>query len=53
MRENQEFTRQEVARRKLVRRAHFMTIVSAWIITVPAAALLSAMMYLILSAVLV
>ena len=51
--DDQEVVRQEVARRKLVRRAHFMTIVSAWIITVPAAALLSALMYLILSAVLV
>ncbi|WP_075995656.1 inorganic phosphate transporter [Salaquimonas pukyongi] len=45
--------RQEVARRKLVRRSHFMTIVSAWIITVPAAALLSAVMYFVLSTVLV
>lgn len=45
--------RGEIARRKLVRRSHFMTIVSAWIITVPAAALLSALMFYVLSAVLV
>jgi len=31
----------EIARRKLVRRAHFTTIIAAWVITVPAAALLS------------
>ena len=33
---------QERARRRLVRRSHFMTIVAAWVITVPAAAALSA-----------
>jgi PiT family inorganic phosphate transporter len=33
---------EERRRRKLVRRSHFMTIIAAWIITVPAAALLSA-----------
>ncbi|SMH45696.1 inorganic phosphate transporter [Maritimibacter sp. HL-12] len=32
---------EELRRRKLVRRSHFMTIVAAWVITVPAAALLS------------
>jgi inorganic phosphate transporter, PiT family len=31
----------ELRRRKLVRRSHFMTIIAAWVITVPAAALLS------------
>ncbi|WP_375261581.1 inorganic phosphate transporter [Palleronia sp.] len=35
--------REERRRRKLVRRSHFMTIVAAWAITVPAAALLSAL----------
>ncbi len=40
--------RQERARRKLVRRSHFMTIVAAWVITVPAAALLSAGCFLLL-----
>jgi PiT family inorganic phosphate transporter len=36
---------EERRRRKLVRRSHFMTIVAAWIITVPAAALLSAIIF--------
>ncbi len=44
--------RAEIARRKLVRRSHFMTIVSAWIITVPAAAVLSGLLFFPLSAVL-
>ncbi|MAM11448.1 MAG: anion permease [Rhizobiaceae bacterium] len=39
---------QERARRKLVRRSHFMTIIAAWVITVPAAALLSAGCFLLL-----
>ncbi|MFC6639021.1 inorganic phosphate transporter [Sulfitobacter sp. JBTF-M27] len=41
---------EERRRRKLVRRSHFMTIVAAWVITVPAAALLSAVVFLILNA---
>lgn len=40
---------EERRRRKLVRRSHFMTIVAAWVITVPAAALLSAVIYLVLN----
>lgn len=44
--------RAEIARRKLVRRSHFMTIVSAWIITVPAAAVLSGLLFYPLAAVL-
>ncbi|MCB1384500.1 MAG: inorganic phosphate transporter [Nitratireductor sp.] len=44
--------RQEIARRKLVRRSHFMTIVSAWIITVPAAAVLAGVLFHVLSAML-
>ncbi|EDZ47729.1 inorganic phosphate transporter [Leisingera daeponensis] len=40
---------EERRRRKLVRRSHFMTIVAAWVITVPAAALLSAVIYLLLN----
>ncbi len=36
---------EELRRRKLVRRSHFMTIVAAWIITVPAAALLSGVIF--------
>ncbi len=35
----------ELQRRKLVRRAHFTTIIAAWVITVPAAAALSASIY--------
>ncbi|SFR42857.1 inorganic phosphate transporter [Litoreibacter janthinus] len=37
---------EERRRRKLVRRSHFMTIIAAWVITVPAAALLSAIIFL-------
>ncbi|WP_460273987.1 inorganic phosphate transporter [Celeribacter sp. ULVN23_4] len=40
---------EERHRRKLVRRSHFMTIVAAWIITVPAAATLSAIVFWFLS----
>jgi len=36
--------------RKLVRRSHFITIVAAWVITVPATALLSATVFFILNA---
>jgi PiT family inorganic phosphate transporter len=32
--------------RKLVRRSHFMTIIAAWVITVPAAAILSGFIFL-------
>ncbi|MGZ2439773.1 phosphate/sulfate permease [Sinorhizobium medicae] len=39
----------EVRRRRLVRRSHFLTIVAAWIITVPVSALLSAFVYFVLS----
>ncbi len=38
-------TREERARRKLVRRSHFLTIIAAWVITVPAAAILSAVIF--------
>jgi len=37
---------EERARRKLVRRSHLLTIVAAWIITVPASALLSGLLFL-------
>jgi len=37
---------EERRRRKLVRRSHFLTIVAAWVITVPAAALMSAVIFL-------
>ena len=36
----------ELSRRKLVRRSHFLTIVAAWVITVPATAAISALLYL-------
>ncbi|MCT8991733.1 inorganic phosphate transporter [Chelativorans sp. SCAU2101] len=43
-------SREEIARRKLVRRAHVRTILAAWVTTVPAAALLSAVIFLGLNA---
>lgn len=39
---------EERRRRKLVRRSHFMTIIAAWIITVPAAAMLSAIIFILI-----
>lgn len=41
---------EERRRRKLVRRSHVMTIAAAWVITVPAAALLSALVFVAISA---
>jgi PiT family inorganic phosphate transporter len=35
----------EVRHRKLVRRSHFLTIIVAWVVTVPASALLAALVY--------
>ncbi|MBY6006076.1 inorganic phosphate transporter [Salipiger bermudensis] len=43
---------EERRRRKLVRRSHFLTIIAAWVITVPAAALLSAGIFVIIRGVL-
>jgi PiT family inorganic phosphate transporter len=40
-------------RRKLVRRSHFLQIIAAWVITVPAAAVLSGVLFVVLRAVLV
>jgi PiT family inorganic phosphate transporter len=40
---------EERRRRKLVRRSHFMTILAAWVITVPAAAIMSAVIYWVLT----
>ncbi|HEY0211974.1 MAG TPA: anion permease [Paenirhodobacter sp.] len=37
---------EERSRRKLVRRSHILTVIAAWVITVPVSALLSAGMYL-------
>ncbi len=42
--------REEHQRRKLVRRSHFMTIVAAWVVTVPAAATMSALIFWVLTA---
>jgi PiT family inorganic phosphate transporter len=41
---------EEIKYRKLVRRSHFITIIAAWVITVPAAATLSAVIFFIISA---
>lgn len=43
-----ERSEDEIVYRKLVRRSHFMTIVAAWIITVPATAVLAGVLYLLL-----
>ncbi|WP_425072969.1 inorganic phosphate transporter [Sagittula sp. S175] len=43
--ERPSLPREERQRRKLVRRSHFMTIAAAWVITVPAAAVLSAVVF--------
>ncbi|WP_340161436.1 inorganic phosphate transporter [uncultured Hoeflea sp.] len=43
----------EQRRRKLVRRSHFLQIIAAWVITVPAAAVLSGVLFVVLRAVLV
>jgi len=39
----------ERRRRKLVRRSHFMTIIAAWVITVPAAASLSGVLFVLIN----
>ena len=41
-------SREEIARRRLVRRAHVMTIATAWVTTVPASALLAAGVFVLL-----
>lgn len=43
--EQEERNMDEVRRRYLVRRSHFMTIIGAWVITVPASAVLSAVVF--------
>ena len=47
--ERPERNAEELRRRYLVRRSHFMTIVAAWVITVPAAGALAALLYLVMS----
>ena len=44
-----QFSPEERRRRKLVRRSHFMTIIAAWVITVPAAAILSGSIFYLIS----
>ncbi|PJK27924.1 inorganic phosphate transporter [Minwuia thermotolerans] len=39
---------EERRRRKLVRRSHFMTVIAAWVVTVPATALISGLVFLAL-----
>ncbi|MGB1234925.1 MAG: inorganic phosphate transporter [Planktomarina sp.] len=46
-----EVTPADQKRRKLVRRSHVMTIVAAWVITVPSAALLSAALFFVINTV--
>lgn len=48
MPERAHYAPEERRRRKLVRRSHFMTIIAAWIITVPAAAILSATIFFLI-----
>ncbi|TKT79051.1 inorganic phosphate transporter [Aquamicrobium sp. LC103] len=43
-------SREEINRRRLVRRAHVTTIVAAWVTTVPASAILSGLVFLVLNA---
>jgi PiT family inorganic phosphate transporter len=43
--ELEEHNPDEISRRRLVRRSHFMTIIAAWVVTVPAAATLAAVIY--------
>ncbi len=43
-----ERSEDEIVYRKLVRRSHFMTIIAAWIITVPATAVLAGVLYFVL-----
>lgn len=51
MPERPQLPLEERRKRKLVRRTHFLTIIAAWVITVPAAALLAAVLFLGIQAV--
>ena len=51
MPERTQYPSEERRRRKLVRRSHFMTIITAWVVTVPAAATLSAGIFFLIRAV--
>ena len=48
--EGMRLAREERRRRKLVRRSHFMTIIAAWVVTVPAAAVMSGVIFWVLTA---
>ena len=48
-----EVGKEDRKRRKLVRRSHFLTIIAAWVITVPSAAVLSAMLFMFISSFLI
>ena len=43
-------TKEDWSKRRLVRRAHVTTIVAAWVITVPAAAVLAGLVFMVLTA---
>ncbi|MCX7560480.1 inorganic phosphate transporter [Sulfitobacter sp. F26204] len=49
MPERTNYAPEERRRRKLVRRSHFMTIIAAWVITVPAAAILSGIIFILIN----
>jgi PiT family inorganic phosphate transporter len=49
MPERPNYAPEERRRRKRVRRSHFMTIIAAWVITVPAAAILSATVFFLIT----
>ncbi|MBE7638590.1 inorganic phosphate transporter [Sneathiella sp. P13V-1] len=44
-----EVSVEERSRRKLVRRSHFLSIIAAWVITVPAAAIISGLIFMVFS----
>ncbi|SLN10116.1 Sulfate permease CysP [Pseudooceanicola marinus] len=46
--EGRTFPLEERRRRRLVRRSHFMTIIAAWLVTLPAAGLVSALAFTVL-----
>ena len=49
-RANLDLPAEERGRRKLVRRSHFMSIVAAWVITVPASAIMSGLLFALFQA---
>jgi PiT family inorganic phosphate transporter len=51
LKKGKEVPPEERSRRLLVRRSHMLTVAAAWVVTVPASAVLAAVLYLILNAV--